>query len=145
MRIVLFFVTFVALLIGLPDLLDGNPREALIPLGVAAVAGVFFWRNLRDPEVTRKMGRKARTAFTAWPGDGLDGPGTFARVADFRGNAWDVVLVRTPLQGDFKSYGEYFGGWLWLGEDGLPARVKIKYLRTWRVFDVRGAVRVKET
>lgn len=121
-------------------LAQGDTGSLAYAAPVAAVAGFLFWRNLRDPEVTRANGLRAQVSFRYQSAAGLRGPGTFARVQTYPG-AWDVVLDRMPERGDLTMLDVPQRGWVWLGSDGLPEAVKIRYARHWKTWRVTGAAR----
>ncbi|MGP6089337.1 hypothetical protein [Antarctobacter jejuensis] len=138
MRFILAFVTAVGAIISI-SALGGGDMQTLGYVGpVTAVAGVFFWRNLRDPEVTRRNGLRARVTFTFEPGDGIRRNGTYASVRTYKAN-WFVTLQRTPERGDMQMYDVAQRGWVWVGPDGLPEKVKISYASTWKTWPVVSA------
>lgn len=138
MRMVLAFVTSVGALVSLGALAQGDWPGLKLAAPVTAIAGLFLWRNLRDPEITRKQGRRARVTFSHLPGPGVRGPGSFARVQTHAG-AWHVALERPVLPDDLSMHGTPQRGWVWLGTDGLPARVKITRGNHWESHAVTSA------
>ncbi len=140
MRIILSFVTAVGAIISISALVSGDMQAVLYAGPVTLVAGLFLWRNLRNPEVTRKNGLRAKVTFTFEPGDGVRRDGTYAHVWTYKAS-WHVTLKRTPEQGDMQIYDTPHRGWVWLDQDGLPERVKISYATTWKTWPVVSATR----
>ncbi|MBV7395710.1 hypothetical protein [Mameliella sediminis] len=138
MRFILAFVTAVAAIILIGAIADGDWQALLYAGPVVIVAGALLWRNLQDPEVTRRNGLRARVTFTFEPGDGVRRDGTYARVNTHPAD-WHVTLQRTPERGDMQIYDTPHRGWVWLGPDGLPERVKISYATTWKTWPVVSA------
>lgn len=143
MRFILFLVTAVGAMMTIAALVQGDRASLLYVAPVTAVVGVFFWRNLRDPEVTRKNGLRARVTFSFEPGEGVQRTGTFARVQTHRG-AWHVALDRMPERGDLQMHGVMQRGWVWLDAAGLPEKVKISYASTWKTWPVISAATAAE-
>lgn len=143
MRIILAFVTAVAAIMAVGALAEGDLRGFGPTGAVAAVAGFFLWRNLRDPEITRKAGLRARVTFAFAPADGVSRDGTYARIDTYAG-AWNVTLKRTPQRGDMQMYDTPQRGWVWLDEAGLPARIKINFATTWKTWPVVSAAPVPQ-
>ena len=138
MRFILAFVTSVGAIISV-GALGGSDIQTLGYTGpFTAVVGFFFWRNLRDPEVTRKNGLYASVTFIFAPGDGVRRDGTYARVWTYKG-VWHVTLQRAPQQGDMQMYDTMQRGWVWLDQAGLPEKVKISYASTWKTWPVISA------
>ena len=138
MRFVLFFVTTVGAIMSVAALVQGDGTDLMVVGPVTAIAGILFWRNLRNPEVTRRNGLRATIHFTFDPGPGVHRKGTFARVhADPR--AWNVALDRVPLRGDMEMLERPQKGWVWLNSDGLPEKVKITYHNRWKTWPVTSA------
>jgi hypothetical protein len=143
MRFVLFFVTTVGALMTIAALVQGDNASLACVGPVTAIAGVFFWRNLRDPEETRKNGLRAQVTFFHQAGAGVTGPGTYARVWTHRG-VWHVALDRMSVRGDLQMHGVAQRGWVWLDPAGLPARVKINYAKAWKTWTVSSAAPADE-
>ena len=118
------FLLTLALFVGLFWTIDaaraGATGRALGLLAMLGLGAALLWRNLSDASVGRRAGQAATLAFR--PLEGLDGPGTPARV-DSSDGSWDVLLDRTPQRGDLADT-DAWRAWLWLGEDGLPIRVR---------------------
>ncbi|GGL61363.1 hypothetical protein [Wenxinia marina] len=146
MRIPAAFTVFAAGAMALSALAAGRPSEALAALAVLAVAGGILWRLLRDPAATRRGGHFATVRFRPPPAG--DGPrtGTFALVrTQERRGPWDVALDRRPERADLEVMGVDQGGWVWLGETGLPERVRIDYGTTWKTWPVLSAAETGDT
>lgn len=140
MRFVLFFVTTVGAIMTIAALAQGDSASLVYVAPITAVAGVFFLRNLRDTEVTRKNGLRAQVAFQIEPGGGLSGSGTYGLVKTHKGD-WHVVLDRAPAQGDLAMNGVMRRGWVWLDPDGLPEKVKVSYAKSWDTWPVLNAAK----
>ena len=140
MRVVFAFALFLGLSWAVSDILSGHAREALVGLAIALVSGALLWRDLRDPEKTRKGGEMAKITFTFEPGEGIGPPGKYARIDTYRRVAWSVALDRAPRREDLDMNGIVRRGWVWLDADGLPQRVRIDSGMTWESWPVLGAV-----
>ena len=105
MRVVFAFALFVGLSWAVSDILSGHARDALFGLAIALVSGALLWRDLRDPEKTRKGGEMAKITFTFEPGEGIGPPGTYARIDTYRRAAWSVALDRAPRREDLDMNG----------------------------------------
>ncbi|MGR3641020.1 hypothetical protein [Alterinioella nitratireducens] len=143
MRILTGFAALVGLSMLVAGVTSGASASLWGGLAVAGVAGALFWRSLRNPEVTRKMGSFAQVTFAMQPGPGVSGPGTYARVATPQGNAWDVALDRLPVREDMDAYDIAHRGWVWLAPGGLPEKVRIDYGTTWKNWPVLKATETK--
>ncbi|PIV74656.1 MAG: hypothetical protein COW55_08430 [Rhodobacteraceae bacterium CG17_big_fil_post_rev_8_21_14_2_50_65_11] len=135
MRIILFFVTALCVIVTIDALVDGDIQGLAYAGPVTALTGLLLWRNLRNPDVTRKNGLFARVTFTIGGFDGGQPDGTPARV-DTHAGTWDVILNRTPERGDMAMLDTAHRGWVWLDETGLPARVRIDFATTWKTWPV---------
>jgi hypothetical protein len=138
MRFVLAFVTGVAALITIGAVPGGDWQTVLTAGPVLLVAGFFLVRNLRDPEITRRNGIRAKIHLLLPPFDGTTQSGTLARVETYRGT-WRVTLDRMPEGGDLHMHDVPQRGWVWLGQDGLPERLKITHGNTWKTWPVLSA------
>lgn len=138
MRIVLAFVTIVGAILCIAALVNGAAADLLYAGPITAIAGFFLLQNLRDPEVTRKNGLRARVSFGFAPGEGVAPKGTFALLQTHKGS-WQVALDRMAEPGDLQMHGVPQRGWVWLDQSGLPARVKITYATSWKTWDVISA------
>ena len=70
MRILTGFAALVGLSMLVAGVTSGASASLWGGLAVAGVAGALFWRSLRNPEVTRKMGSFAQVTFAMQPGVG---------------------------------------------------------------------------
>lgn len=138
MRFLLAFVTAVAALITIGAVPGGDWQTVLAAGPVLLVAGFFLVRNLRDPEITRRNGLRAKVRILLPPYDGTKRDGTLARVDTYRGT-WRVTLDRMPERGDLQMHDVPQRGWVWLGPDGLPERLKITHGNTWNTWSVLSA------
>lgn len=141
MRILLAFVAFVALIMTVTAIGDGDWVMMAGAGAVAMVAGVFLWRDLRDPAKTRALGLRCAVTFLVADTRGEIAKGTLARVNTIHTpkRSWDVRLDRMPEGGDMDLINVAQRGWVWLGPDDLPERVKIDYGATWKTWDVLSA------
>jgi len=139
-RIVLAFAVAVGAVWTLAELLEGRFQDVVFGVAVTAVAGALLWRNLKNPELSRKGGEYVKVTFTLdrWP----DAPqnGTAAWVETRRTARWHVVLDRVPERIDNDYYGTAQRGWVWLDAAGLPHKVRIDYGTTWKTWPVRAAI-----
>ena len=129
-------------MILVPALWAGDWDTVYIAGPVAAVASVFLWRNLRDPAKTRAQGLRCTVTFTLSDNRDRVVKGTPARVrprVTSFGAAWDVALDRHPQGGDLSMIDTPQRGWVWLGPDNLPEKVKIDYGSTWKTWGVISA------
>ena len=124
MRILLAFVTMVAVIMAVSNLFSGAFGASVVPLAVAAVAGFFLWRNLNDPEVDSRQGERATVTYSLDRPPGLPADGTYAQLKVV-GAAWDVVLDRQPERKDFEIYGTPQRAWVWRDLDGMPMKMRL--------------------
>ena len=137
-RILLAFALFVGLFWAWDAARAADWPMLAAVLALLVLCAVLLWRNLRDPEVGRAAGHMATLAFTQEAGRGLSGPGTFARIRSRAGD-WDVVLDRVPERGDLED-SHSWSAWVWLGEDGLPVKVRRSSGGSFRRWAVTAAV-----
>lgn len=144
MRILLAFISFIAAMLALSAI---GERDFVMVAGagaVALVAGVFFWRNLRDPDKTRAMGLQSTVIFKMADTRGEVANGTLAQVNTVHTpkRSWTVRLDRMPEGPDMGLIDTTQRGWVWLGADDLPEKVKIDYGTTWKTWPVLSAQEV---
>lgn len=143
MRFLLAFVAPVATILAISELSAGYTTSGAITLGVALVAWVLLWRNLRDPEVTRKKGERARITFTMLPNAAVSGTQAthFGLVETYhKPRRWYVAMNRGRKPGDVDTNSAMYHCWVWLDTDGFPERVKTKAGMSWATWDVLRAV-----
>ena len=139
MRFILAFVTIVAVILTVDAAIRADWPMAGVAGSVAMVAGVFLLRDLRNPDKTRALGLECKVIFTMSDTRFTTQTGTPARIEPWAktfGAGWVVSLDRLPERGDLTMIDAPQRGWVWLGPDNLPEKVKITYGNTWRSWPV---------
>lgn len=141
MRILLAFVTAIAAIIATSSVTEGDWAMVAGAGAVALVAGAFLWRNLKDPAKTRAMGLQASVTFLMADTRDEVAHGTLAQVKTILApkQVWHLRLDRHPEGGDMALIDTSQRGWVWLGPDNLPLKVKIDYGASWKTWDVLSA------
>ena len=133
MRFIYPLIVMIAGSIAISAFTTGRWTEGTVAAAIALVVAILFWRNLRDPEVTRRHGHQATIQLQPARGNG-----TAVQIITHNGT-WDAVLDRAPRAEDITATGDTYRGWVWLDETGLPQRLRIRYGPHWESFDVLSA------
>lgn len=139
MRFLLVFIVTVSGISAISELSSGHMTSGLITLTIVSVSGALLWRNLRDPEVTRRNGERAQITFSLLPADGVRGTRAthFGTLNTYwHRHRWHVALIEGNKTGDVQVNDVSYRAWVWLDADGQPERLKTKTGMSWAMWTV---------